>query len=62
MALRVVSLPAPDNRMKNEAISADDSRSPSTSARTRFEVRSSAGSARRDSANWTPYAARSSTA
>ena len=62
IALRVVSLPAPDSRMKNEAISAEVNRSPSTSACTRLVVRSSRGRDRRDSANCAPYAARSRTA
>ncbi len=38
MALRVVSLPATTSRMKNEATSAEVSRSPSTSAWTRLVV------------------------
>ena len=55
MALRVVSLPAADSRMKNDPISDDVRRSPLTSARTRLVVRSSVGRARRSSASATPY-------
>ena len=62
IALRVVSLPAADSRMKNEAISADVSRSPSTSACTRFVVRSSAGRPAVPRPGATPYAASSVTA
>ena len=51
MALRVVSLPAAASRMKNEAISAEVSRSPSTSAATSAVVRSSPGLIRRSSAS-----------
>jgi len=50
MALRVVSLPAAASRMKNEAISAEVSHSPSTSAATSAVVRSSPGLIRRSSA------------
>ncbi len=56
MALRVVSLPATASRMKNDAISADVSRSPSTSAATSAVVRSSRGLARRSSASAVAYA------
>ncbi|CFR92492.1 Uncharacterised protein [Mycobacterium tuberculosis] len=51
IALRVVSLPATTSRMKNDAISLDDSRSPSTSASTRLLVRSSWWLTRRSSAS-----------
>ena len=56
MALRVVSLPAAASRMKNDAISEELRRSPSTSAATRAVVRSSRGLARRSSAIAVAYA------
>ena len=59
IAFRVVSLPAAVSRMKNDAISGDVRRSPSSSACTRFVVRSSVGRVRRCSARFTPYSASS---
>ena len=59
MALRVVSLPATTNRMKNEASSASVSDSPSTLPLTRAEVRSSVGCSRRSAARPRMSSARS---